>query len=69
MLLDQPLTCRRIGTLRRQRGLSQKQLGGQLGVVIETISRWENGHTVPRGRMLRRIAAALDVPIHDLFDA
>ena len=29
--------------LRRQRGLSQEQLGAELGVSRQTVSKWEGG--------------------------
>lgn len=34
---------RRIVELRRQKGLSQKQLGEMLGVSNKAVSKWENG--------------------------
>ena len=32
-----------IKTLRKQRGLSQEMLAQQLGVVRQTVSKWEKG--------------------------
>lgn len=33
--------------VRRQLGLSQKELAHALGVSFATVNRWENGKTVP----------------------
>ena len=35
--------AQRIAELRRQKGLSQKQLGEMLGVSNKAVSKWENG--------------------------
>lgn len=35
---------------RKQRGLTQKALGKELGVTGQTIWRWENGSRAPRRR-------------------
>lgn len=35
--------AQRIVELRRQKGLSQKQLGEMLGVSNKAVSKWENG--------------------------
>ena len=33
----------RIGQLRRERGLTQEKLAGQLGISPQAVSKWENG--------------------------
>jgi transcriptional regulator with XRE-family HTH domain len=46
---------RGLARLRKQAWLKQAELAEELGVAIETISRWENGHnapTVPHRRKL-----------------
>ena len=37
----------RLITLRKQQGLSQEQLGYELGVTRQTVSKWELGVTTP----------------------
>lgn len=32
--------------LRREAGLTQEALGGELGVTNKTVSRWENGDSL-----------------------
>jgi transcriptional regulator with XRE-family HTH domain len=51
----------RLRHLRRQRGLSQKQLAGRAGISLTTIGRLERRSAVPcRCRTLGRLARALD---------
>ena len=37
----------RLADLRRKRGLSQEQLGYELGVSRQTVSKWELGSSIP----------------------
>ena len=34
-------------SLRRQRGWSQEELGNQVGVTRQTVSKWEMGQSTP----------------------
>lgn len=65
--MDQMKIGRYIALLRRQAGLTQEKLGEKLGVTNKTISRWENGLSVPDAGMLVRIAGALDTTVNDLL--
>ncbi len=55
----------RIRALRRQRGLSQEQLGELVGFSQSKISKIENGDWDSLSD-LRLLAAALEVPIEEL---
>jgi transcriptional regulator with XRE-family HTH domain len=59
----------RIRTLREQKGLSQGDIERMTGLLRCYTSRVENGHTVPSLETLERFAAALDVPLYQLFFA
>lgn len=37
------MATNRLAELRREHGLSQATLGAELGVVVGTVWRWENG--------------------------
>ena len=37
----------RLQLLRKQNGYSQEQLADKLGIARQTVSKWENGQTVP----------------------
>lgn len=55
-----------LATRRKQRGISQLEVAVQLGVTPTTVSRWENGHTLPHSHWLVRLASILDVDRRDL---
>ena len=46
--------------LRKEKGLTQTQLGKKLGLSNKAISRWENGLSKPQGNCILRLAAILD---------
>lgn len=45
----------RLITFRKQQGLSQEQLGYELGVTRQTVSKWELGVTTPEMDKLIRL--------------
>jgi transcriptional regulator with XRE-family HTH domain len=53
--------------LRETKGLSQGDIESKTGMLRCYISRVENGHTVPSLETVERFAAALDVPVYELF--
>ena len=54
--------------LRCQKALTQEQLSGILGVSNRSISRWENGVTMPDFDLLIQIAKFYDVEIEEILD-
>lgn len=56
----------KIAALRRQRGLTQEQLGSQVGVSAQAVSKWENGGA-PDVELLPALADRLGVSIDTLF--
>jgi transcriptional regulator with XRE-family HTH domain len=53
--------------LREERNLSQTDLEKRTGLLRFHISRIENGHAVPKQETLEKMAAALEVPLYQLF--
>jgi transcriptional regulator with XRE-family HTH domain len=53
---------------RLQKGLSQTELGQQIGVTFQQIQKYENGKNRVGASRLDQISAALGVPIPALFD-
>jgi len=51
----------RVGVLRRERGLTQEELGRRSGLSRSFLSWVENGNRVPSLSSLTRISAALGV--------
>lgn len=58
----------RIRALRIRAGLSQQQLGNQLGVSAVAVGKWERGQTQPDIRSLTRMADIFGTTIDDLCD-
>ena len=52
-----------IKKLRQAKGLSQEELAIKLNVVRQTISKWENGLSVPDSSMLITLADELDTSV------
>ena len=56
-----------IRSLRVAKGLTQEQLGYELGVSAQAVSRWENGATYPDITMLPMIADYFNVTLDELI--
>lgn len=56
-----------IKALRKQKGCSQESLAEYLHVVRQTVSKWENGISVPDAVMLDKIAEFFEVPVSELL--
>ena len=56
-----------IAIFRKQKGLTQEQLGDMLGVSNRTVSKWEAGASLPGADMIPDIAGALGVSLDTLF--
>ena len=52
-----------IKNLRTSKGLSQQELATQLNIVRQTLSKWENGLSVPDADMLIRLSNTFEVPV------
>ena len=57
-----------IKRFRKEKGLSQEELAEKLNVVRQTVSKWENGLSVPDAEMLIRIADTLDTTVNILLN-
>ena len=57
----------RIRRLRQERGLTQQALERATGLNRRYISRVERGTTLPSLKNVEKFAAALDVPMYQLF--
>lgn len=56
-----------IKKLRKAKGLSQEELAIKLNVVRQTVSKWENGLSVPDSSMLIILADELDITVSGLL--
>lgn len=58
-----------LAQLRRQRNLTQEQLGEKLGVTNKTVSRWETGSYLPPVEMLQRLSELYGITINEILSA
>lgn len=56
-----------IKVLRKAKGLSQQELAERLHVVRQTVSKWEQGLSVPDADLLVRLADCLEVSVVELL--
>lgn len=61
------MLSKNIKTIRKSKGLSQDELAIKLNVVRQTISKWENGLSVPDSQMLISLSEALETPVSILL--
>lgn len=57
-----------IRRFRKARSLRQEELAERVHVVRQTVSKWENGLSVPDAEQLRDLAAVLGVSVSALLD-
>lgn len=53
--------------LRKEKGLSQEQLGNEINVTRQTISKWELGDTVPDMNKLIELSRLFDISVDELI--
>lgn len=56
-----------IKAIRKSKGLSQQELAVKLNVVRQTVSKWEQGLSVPDSDMLISISEILETPVSTLL--
>ncbi len=60
--------ARNIKRLRSQRGMTQEQLGEQLGLGKTTISQWEKAQKLPNAGSMEKVAGFFRIPKSMLFE-
>ena len=61
------MLCENIKAIRKSKGLSQEELAIKLNVVRQTISKWEQGLSVPDADMLISLSEAFETPVSTLI--
>lgn len=56
-----------IKAIRKSKGLSQQELAVKLNVVRQTVSKWEQGLSVPDSEMLISLSETLETPVSTLL--
>ena len=57
-----------IKTIRKNKGYSQEELAERIHVTRQTISKWENGQSVPDADILKAMSEVLGVSVSELID-
>ncbi len=57
-----------IQSLRKAKGLSQRQLADQLNITFQAVSKWENGESVPDTGILLELCELLDTTVDRLLN-
>ena len=58
---------KRIGLLRKEKGLTQEELASHMGVSPQAVSKWENDQTYPDISALPKLARLFGVTVDELL--
>lgn len=58
----------KIKQLRKQKGITQEQLAGSVGISFQAVSKWENNIALPDITLVPVLASFFGVSIDELFD-
>ena len=56
-----------IHALRKEKGLTQRELAEKIAVSDKTVSKWETGYALPDTSMLLKLCTTLNVSVNDLL--
>lgn len=56
-----------IAERRKEKNMTQEQLAEKMGVTAKTISRWENGKTMPDYSLLKDLCNELDTNVNEFL--
>lgn len=56
-----------IQELRKEKNITQRELADTIGISDKTISKWENGISLPDTSMLMSLCKALDISVNELL--
>ena len=59
---------KRIAHLRKEKGLTQEELAGHMGISPQAVSKWENDQTCPDISALPKLARLFDVTVDELLE-
>ena len=60
--------CKNLKSIRRECGLTQKQVAISLGVVESCYANWEQGRTEPNIDMLRKLCVIFEISVDELLN-
>ena len=66
--MDQEKIGKFIAELRKEKNLTQEQLGEKLGVTHKAISKWENGKCLPDPSLYKPLCSILGINLTEFFN-
>ena len=58
-----------ISTLRREKGMTQKELGDMLNITDKAVSKWERDVACPDTQTIPKVAEILGISVEELMNA
>jgi transcriptional regulator with XRE-family HTH domain len=58
---------RNLAARRREAGFTQDRLAAETSMGRNTLTRWEQGHSLPRLDQMVTLARAIDIQVRDLL--
>ena len=65
--MNQEKIGRFIANCRKQRKMTQSELGEKLGVTEKSVSNWENGRNMPDLSLFKPLCNELNITLNDLL--
>ena len=65
--MDQRKTGRFIAAVRKEQGMTQRQLADALGISDKTVSKWECGNGLPEVGLMLPLCDALSIGVNELL--
>lgn len=65
--MDQIRIGKFIVLLRKEQGITQRQLADQLGISDKTVSKWECGHGLPEVSLMLPLCGILHITVNELL--
>lgn len=65
--MDQIKSGKFIAEIRKEKGLTQKQLAESLGISDKTISKWERGNGMPEVSLMMPLCEVLEISVNELL--
>lgn len=65
--MNQEKTGKFIAECRKKMNMTQEQLAEKIGVSRKSISRWENGNSMPDYSILKTLCDTLNISINELY--
>lgn len=66
-MVDAKQIGRFVNICRKEKGLTQKQLGEKLGVTEKAVSKWETGRSIPDISIIEPLCAEFDIQVSELL--